>query len=68
MGTAGAVEQRSCEVIRTSISRSDPPSHNTGMAKSFKHPSVREILALAIALEEEDARIYVDFQDGFPPG
>ncbi|MFL5331351.1 MAG: iron exporter MbfA [Gemmataceae bacterium] len=32
--------------------------------RSFKSLSEREILALAIALEEEDARIYADFADG----
>ncbi|HTT64304.1 MAG TPA: ferritin family protein [Bryobacteraceae bacterium] len=34
------------------------------MAKNFKELSEREILALAIALEEEDGRIYGDFVDG----
>ena len=34
------------------------------MARSFKQLSEREILALAIALEEEDGRIYADFADG----
>ena len=34
------------------------------MARSFKDLSEREILALAIALEEEDGRIYGDFADG----
>jgi len=34
------------------------------MARSFKELSEREILALAISLEEEDARIYADFADG----
>src|SRR5579871_2812015 len=34
------------------------------MARNFKDLSEREILALAIALEEEDARIYADFADG----
>src|SRR4029453_5231969 len=32
--------------------------------RSFKRLSEKEILALAIALEEEDARIYGDFVDG----
>lgn len=32
--------------------------------RSFKSLSEREVLALAIALEEEDARIYADFADG----
>jgi rubrerythrin len=32
--------------------------------RSFKSLSEREILALAISLEEEDARIYGDFADG----
>jgi rubrerythrin len=32
--------------------------------RSFKSLSEREVLALAIALEEEDARIYSDFADG----
>lgn len=34
------------------------------MAKRFSDLSEREILALAISLEEEDARIYGDFADG----
>src|SRR6185369_1609881 len=37
---------------------------NTRMARKFKDLSEREILALAIALEEEDARIYGDFAEG----
>ena len=34
------------------------------MARNFKDLSEREILALAIALEEEDGRIYGDFEEG----
>jgi rubrerythrin len=34
------------------------------MARNFKDLSEQEILALAIALEEEDARIYADFAEG----
>lgn len=34
------------------------------MAKNFKDLSEREILALAVSLEEEDGRIYGDFADG----
>jgi erythrin-vacuolar iron transport family protein len=34
------------------------------MAKAFAELSEKEILALAIALEEEDARIYADYADG----
>jgi erythrin-vacuolar iron transport family protein len=34
------------------------------MPKRFKDLSDREILALAISLEEEDERIYADFSDG----
>jgi rubrerythrin len=34
------------------------------VAKNFKDLSEREIVALAISLEEEDARIYGDFADG----
>ncbi len=34
------------------------------MAKRFKDLSEREILALAISLEEEDGRVYADFADG----
>src|SRR6202142_2056385 len=34
------------------------------MARKFKDLSEREILALAIALEEEDGRVYADFVDG----
>src|SRR5262249_17790967 len=32
--------------------------------RSFKELSEREVLALAISLEEEDARIYADFAEG----
>jgi erythrin-vacuolar iron transport family protein len=39
-------------------------SDNGAMAKNFKDLSEREILALAIALEEEDGKIYGDFEDG----
>ena len=35
-----------------------------GMARNFKELSEREILALAVSLEEEDGRIYADFADG----
>ncbi|MFZ0480855.1 MAG: iron exporter MbfA [Terriglobales bacterium] len=34
------------------------------MARKFKDLSEREILALAIGLEEEDGRVYADFADG----
>jgi erythrin-vacuolar iron transport family protein len=34
------------------------------MAKRFRDLSEREILAVAISLEEEDARVYADFADG----
>jgi rubrerythrin len=34
------------------------------MARKFKDLTEREILALAIALEEEDGRVYADFADG----
>jgi rubrerythrin len=34
------------------------------VAKNFKDLSEREILALAISLEEEDGRIYADFAEG----
>ena len=34
------------------------------MARNFKDLTEREILALAISLEEEDGRVYEDFDDG----
>jgi erythrin-vacuolar iron transport family protein len=34
------------------------------MAKKFRELSEREILAVAVSLEEEDGRIYADFADG----
>src|SRR5579885_3444041 len=34
------------------------------MARNFKDLSEREILALAVSLEEEDGKIYGDFVDG----
>src|SRR3977135_4346043 len=38
------------------------------MAKKFSELSERDILALAISLEEEDGRIYADFADGLREG
>jgi erythrin-vacuolar iron transport family protein len=42
------------------------------MMKNFNALSEREILALAISLEEEDERVYADFAEGlkqdFPIG
>jgi rubrerythrin len=38
------------------------------MVRAFAELSEREILALAIALEEEDARIYADYADGLKDG
>jgi len=35
-----------------------------GMARNFKSLTEREILALAISLEEEDGRVYADFAEG----
>jgi erythrin-vacuolar iron transport family protein len=35
-----------------------------GMARNFKDLTEREILALAISLEEEDGRVYGDFAEG----
>src|ERR1019366_5331398 len=35
-----------------------------GMARNFKDLTEREILALAVSLEEEDGRVYADFADG----
>ena len=34
------------------------------MVRNFKDLTEREILALAISLEEEDGRVYADFADG----
>src|ERR1035437_4964070 len=34
------------------------------MARNFKDLTEREILALAVSLEEEDGRVYADFADG----
>jgi rubrerythrin len=39
-------------------------TYNECMAKKFRELSEREILALAVSLEEEDGRIYGDFADG----
>jgi rubrerythrin len=39
-------------------------SEDYWMARKFSDLSEREILALAIALEEEDGRVYADFADG----
>jgi rubrerythrin len=38
------------------------------MARNFNELTEREILALAIALEEEDQRVYADFADGLREG
>src|ERR1700738_4674908 len=37
-----------------------------GMARNFKDLTEREILALAISLEEEDGRVYDHFAEGLP--
>ena len=36
--------------------------------KKFEELTEREVLALAIALEEEDERVYADFAEGLRPG
>src|SRR6516165_11427070 len=41
-----------------------PPIYTTRIMKSFESLSEREILALAISLEEEDERVYADFVEG----
>jgi rubrerythrin len=45
-----------------------PPASKNRLSSShgqkFRDLSEREILVLAISLEEEDARIYVDYADG----
>src|SRR3954462_7521232 len=43
---------------------SDPEHERTTVLRSFKSLSEQEVLALAISLEEEDARIYDDFAEG----
>src|SRR5260370_24244562 len=40
------------------------PLHQNGRMRSFESLSEREILSLAVSLEEEDERIYGDFADG----
>src|SRR5881392_21582 len=40
------------------------PATTQKLLRSFETLTEQEILALAIALEEEDARIYDDFADG----
>ena len=44
--------------------RGNGPQSRVRMAKNFKDLSEREILALAISLEEEDGRILGDFAEG----
>ena len=53
-------------VARTSrlpVSSSRNPTEKGARVRSFKSLSPQELLALAISLEEEDARIYADFAD-----
>jgi hypothetical protein len=38
------------------------------IVRAFAELTEQEILALAIAAEEEDARIYADYADGLKPG
>ena len=38
-----------------------------GVMKKFEELTEREVLALAIALEEEDERVYADFAEGLRP-
>ena len=44
--------------------RRAPPSDNIEIMKTFESLTEQEVLALAISLEEEDARVYEDFADG----
>ena len=51
----------------TAIENLETESRNSklvGMARNFKDLSEREILALAVSLEEEDGRVYADFAEG----
>src|SRR5262245_52491732 len=40
-------------------------AYNLDTVKRFKDLTERELLALAISLEEEDERVYADFAEGF---
>ncbi|HMD16559.1 MAG TPA: ferritin family protein [Terriglobales bacterium] len=51
----------------TTLENLETKSRNStlvGMARNFKDLTEREILALAVSLEEEDGRVYADFADG----
>src|SRR5579884_2131239 len=66
-GSAASIESSRTGIAAVmSLGRGGAPIvlHNEGMARNFKDLSEREILALAIALEEEDGRIYGDFEEG----
>src|SRR3974390_2004093 len=54
---------RSTNAICCDASTPRPPAYN-GKMRTFDSLSEREILSLAVALEEEDERIYGDFADG----
>jgi rubrerythrin len=60
-----------CEVLRQLGPVSNPNletefrnSTLVGMARKFKDLTEREILALAVSLEEEDGRVFADFAEG----
>src|SRR6476661_8104 len=57
-------------ILQTGNVHPRPPIPRAGgpAMRSFKSLSEKEILALAIALEEEDAKIYGDFVDGLRAG
>jgi erythrin-vacuolar iron transport family protein len=60
LGIGGINWDRIHPVLETALGN----SKLVGMARNFKDLSEREILALAISLEEEDGRVYADFADG----
>ena len=58
------IERRSCERTRSECRIGLVAAHDSNeMSKAFTDLEEREILALAVALEEEDGRIYRDFAE-----
>jgi erythrin-vacuolar iron transport family protein len=57
--------RRVCEGMRNPIVSERCARVIYGVMKKFEELTEREILALAIGLEEEDERVYADFAEGF---
>src|SRR5208282_2325516 len=64
MGPSTSASSREALPTLENLETKSRNSTLVGMARNFKDLTEREILALAVSLEEEDGRVYADFADG----